>query len=337
MFAVAGSGKTTFIVNKLNLQDRVLIITYTVSNTINLRDAIIRKFGCIPANIHFDTYFSFLYSFCIRPLLTLSDSVNGLYFESNRNVYASGDARYLTQSRLLYANRAARFIEHRQLDGELIGRIEKYFKAIYIDEIQDFGGHDFNLLKLICRANVDVLFVGDFYQHTFDTSHDANVNRRLHDDVHRYQDQFHQMGLEVDTITLQKSWRCSPEVCDFISSKIGIPIQSHRDDRTEIREISDKEEAHTILNDPEVVKLFYQRHYEFSCSSRNWGECKGEDSFNDVCVVLNNATATAFRKNALLQLPPQTKNKFYVACSRTRGDLYLVPEKMIKACRPISN
>lgn len=27
---------------------------------------------------------------------------------------------------------------------------------------------------------------------------------------------------------------------------------------------------------------------------------------------------------------PITKNKFYVACSRTKGDLYLVPDKFYK-------
>jgi DNA helicase II / ATP-dependent DNA helicase PcrA len=332
MFAVAGSGKTTFIVNKLNRHDPILIITYTVSNTINLRNAIIRKFGSIPPNIYFDTYFSFLYSFCIRPLLTLNDSVNGLYFESNTNRFASGDARYLTQSRLLYANRAARFIEHRQLQRELLQRIEKYFMAIYIDEVQDFGGHDFNFLKLICKADAEVLFVGDFYQHTFDTSHDANVNRGLHDEINSYKDQFDRMGLGVDCSTLQKSWRCSPQTCDFISTNLGIPIQSNREDRTEIREVTDEQEARQILRDPGLVKLFYMKHYEYKCSSRNWGECKGEDLFHDVCVVMNNTTDTAFRKTNLLQLATQTKNKFYVACSRARGDLYLVSEKLMKKC-----
>lgn len=31
------------------------------------------------------------------------------------------------------------------------------------------------------------------------------------------------------------------------------------------------------------------------------------------------------------QVNPPTRNKLYVACTRARGDLYFVPEKLMKA------
>jgi len=55
-----------------------------------------------------DTYFSFLYSFCIRPLLNFNDKISGLFFEINPNLFARGDARFLTSTGKLYANRAAK-------------------------------------------------------------------------------------------------------------------------------------------------------------------------------------------------------------------------------------
>ena len=66
MFAVAGSGKTTKIVERLSLEKRSLIVTYTNNNRENLQRKILLKFdGIWPENITLMTYFSFLYGFAI--------------------------------------------------------------------------------------------------------------------------------------------------------------------------------------------------------------------------------------------------------------------------------
>lgn len=51
MLAVAGSGKTTYLINKLNLERRFLIVTYTDNNLANIRQRIINTFGYVPQNI----------------------------------------------------------------------------------------------------------------------------------------------------------------------------------------------------------------------------------------------------------------------------------------------
>ena len=77
MFAVAGSGKTTLLVKRLSLEKRALIITYTENNYRHLRDSIIKRFGHVPKNINLLSYFTFLYSFCYRPLQLRSASPRG--------------------------------------------------------------------------------------------------------------------------------------------------------------------------------------------------------------------------------------------------------------------
>ena len=99
---------------------------------------------------------------------------------------------------------------------------------MFIDEIQDFAGNDFNFIKKISELDLNVLYVGDFYQHTFDTSRDGNVNKSLHNDYLKYQKQFEELGFQVDLNSLEKSYRCSPSLCEFISRKLGIKIDSHR-------------------------------------------------------------------------------------------------------------
>jgi len=51
ILAVAGSGKTTYIVNQLTLDKRSLVVTYTTRNYLNLKNSILRKFGHIPETI----------------------------------------------------------------------------------------------------------------------------------------------------------------------------------------------------------------------------------------------------------------------------------------------
>ena len=43
IFAVAGSGKTTHIIDNLNLENKFLLITYTINNVHNLRTGILKK------------------------------------------------------------------------------------------------------------------------------------------------------------------------------------------------------------------------------------------------------------------------------------------------------
>lgn len=330
IFAVAGSGKTTYIINQLDLVKNSLIVTYTNNNVENIRNSIIKKFGYFPNNIKLLSYFSFLHSFCFRPFLSGTYKTKGIFYAPNSNRFAKNDDKYISKGNRLYSNRIPKFLEEKNVLEDINGRLSKYFASLYIDEIQDFAGHDFNFLKSIAKANINILMVGDFYQHTFDTSRDGSVNKSLHDDFTKYQKKFSEMGLILDTVTLNKSHRCSPTICNFITDKIGISIDSHREDQVNIHIIETNDEARSILDDNEIVKLFYQKHYTFNCHSKNWGDCKGEDKYDKVCVVLNKTTHEHFVKNSLKELPAQTRNKLYVACSRAKSDLYFFSEKTIK-------
>ena len=82
IFATAGSGKTTYIVNSLSAEKRSLIITYTVGNYLNLEKKICKKFnGICPDNITLMRYFPFLYRFCYRPFLADQVKSKGICYE----------------------------------------------------------------------------------------------------------------------------------------------------------------------------------------------------------------------------------------------------------------
>jgi DNA helicase-2/ATP-dependent DNA helicase PcrA len=240
------------------------------------------------------------------------------------------DRRYISPGRWLDANRLAKFIEQSGLIGAVVARMEKYFDVFFVDEVQDFGGHDFNFPLAISAAQVNMSFVGDFHQHTFDTSRDGNVNINLHGNYYAYTKKFERARLKVDTDILKRSRRCSKNVCDFITEKIGIDIQAH-DERTSVVRFEDDPAAVAALyRDPGTVKLFYKEHQKYCCFSQNWGASKGMDSYEDVCVVLNLGNVKAWNAGSFRDINPETRNKLYVACSRARGNLTFVPEYLLK-------
>lgn len=141
---------------------------------------------------------------------------------------------------------------------------------------------------------------------------------------------FKKMGLVIDQATLRHSYRCSPSVCEYIKGNLGIEIASHRDDSTDIRFLESNNEIQNIFANDATVKLFYKGYKNYSCYSNNWGKSKGLDCYSDVCVVLNRTTFKNFSNGNLSSLKAQTKNKLYVAITRTKGNLYFAEEAKIR-------
>lgn len=335
VFAVAGSGKTSSIIDLLDNDSRCLIVTYTDNNTRHLKNRVIEKFGSIPNGIRIYSYFTFLYTFCFRPICGYKLNSKGINFnfplpQYSKRFKKNETGHYIDKADRLYANRIAKFLIEFDVVSDVIKRIEKFFDFVCFDEVQDFAANDFNLLCSLSNTNVNLRLVGDFYQHTFDTSRDGNTQNSLHDCFDRYCSKLEKSGFTVDLTSLSNSYRCSPSVCSFVSDNLGIAILSHRIDEVDVRNLSDENEINEVFKNDSIVKLFYQKSTSYAGNTYNWGNTKGLDHFQDVCVVLNPTTLKAFDNGELDKLNPTTKNKLYVACTRAKGNLYFVPEKLLK-------
>lgn len=340
ILAVAGSGKSSYMIERLNLQQRFLVVTYTENNVAHLKNKIIRKFGYEPQNITLLSYFQFLIRVCYRPFLKDSWSATGVFWkmpDSNTlRLKRDNPLFYMTRGGCLYHNRLAKLCQVRCLNS-IRERIERFYDCFMFDEVQDLGGHDFNLIAAILPLNIDVFFVGDFFQHTFDTSKDGNVNISLYKDINRYIKTWEKTKLLVDTTTLNMSYRCSPTVCDFVTNELGIPMKSHRCEQVEIKLVDNETEAIELYNDKTIVKLFFSESRKYNCYAFNWGASKGLDDFCDICIVLNDTTLKAYNAGKLKELKAETLNKFYVACTRAKGNIYFISNKFISKYKRKSN
>lgn len=320
--AVAGSGKTSYIVDQLLLEDKKsLILTYTTANQENIKEKIIKKFGYLPSNIFIYGYFEFLLKFIIKPLCPYP--VRDICFEIPDFRYTSPFTRNKNE---IFHNRMAKYILENLL--EFKQRMDRYFDEVFIDEMQDLASDDFNWMLNLKDLEIPVTLVGDFFQSTFASSRRGNHLGNLYNNFSTYKAIIEEAGYYFDTTTLVKSHRCTSTTCDFINDNLGINIESANDTTSEILNITDVEEIKQILDNNKIKKLFYQNAGKFNVNGENWGNSKGK-TFGKVCVILNDTTYKKYVKNELSELAPQTLRKFYVACTRSSGDLYFVKEKDI--------
>ena len=171
IFAVAGSGKTTQLVNMLDGNQRFLLLTYTENNCKNLCALVENKFGHIPENISISTYFSFLFSFCIRPFIIEDrQKIQGLFFDPipEKMKYARGLVRYISAGGYIYHSRALDL--NRNFPGKVDGtetekiafaitqEVEKH-EADYIIDLHEsrrsYSDSDPLLGDLLIYGNVD--------------------------------------------------------------------------------------------------------------------------------------------------------------------------------------
>lgn len=331
MLAVAGAGKTTYIIRKICAEYRkVLIITYTDANYNNLISKLREENdGVLPDGITVYKYFTFLYRFCYKPLLSDNIGAKGINYGSNKNRFAKSSNLdyYLDSSGMLYSNRMTLLLDKSGEMRDVKERIKKYFDCIVFDEVQDISGRDFNFLEELMKIDIDMLYVGDFYQHTYNTSADGNVNSGLFDDLNKYVDRFRKAGVAFDNQTLLKSWRCGGNICKYVREHLGISIYSNREEKCDVIHVDSDDEITEIWNNPEIVKLHFKKADDYGLGHKNWGETKGEDCYQDVCVLLNKTTMQMYKKDELPKLAALTRNKLYVAITRARRNVYLIDEE----------
>ena len=237
--AGAGCGKTTFIIeNALKIKDKkVLITTYTDNNECSIKNKIIEKNGFIPNNIKVQTWFSFLIQHGAKPYLACwfkdIDNINGLSFvqgyNKNHPAYinkAQSKNRYFSKDNKIYSIVLSEFVFrcNELSQNKVIIRLENIFDTIFIDEVQDLAGYDFDLLKLLFDSNIKICLVGDMRQRIYKTNTSnknsfKNNNRNESYNIQQYIINKKINNCEIDEETLNKSYRNNEMICDF-SSKL---------------------------------------------------------------------------------------------------------------------
>ena len=219
--------------------------------------------------------------------------------------------------------------------------LNKFYDQIMIDEFQDFREFNYDLIVELARHVDNITLAGDYYQHSVSAVNNSGrpftKRRRMaeqsgakkcevsydefKEDLRKY--------FQIDETTLAFSRRCTPQVCRFVESNLGIKMQSCKKTSSEIIWV-DENTIDLIFMDSSIMKLVYNEPEKYTFNCMNWSYSKG-DTFDSVCVILTSKFDGIGRdKFVCPKDAPTTVNKLYVAITRTSGNLYLVPYSIFK-------
>lgn len=344
LIAGAGSGKTTYLVKEAlkNKKASVLITTFTQANEAEIRRKFIIENGCIPSNVHVQTWFSFLLQHGVRPYqgYKYNRKIEGLFLVSGQSAFgiaeANTDIHYFTKDRKIYSDKVAKFaIKCNEQDGNpVMSRLSRIYTDIYVDEVQDLAGYDLEFLKLLLDSKSNLLLVGDPRQATYSTN-DSPKNKQYKKTaiVNFFSDK--SINIETDNTSLNTNYRSNKDICD-LSNKLYPdfkPVDSENS-------ITDKHLGLYVLKLEQVgqyLDRFNAMQLRDSSKFKNidqrytvttFGKSKGLEF--DRVVIYPTKPIVDWLMDKSTDLAPTSKAKLYVAITRARKSVAFVSDSEIK-------
>ncbi len=354
VLASAGAGKSRLIVEqaleKVALGEKVLILTYTEKN----QEELVKKFcelgGVVPYAVTIKGWFTFLLEDMIRPYQSciFQDRIPNIHFNSvdphrknGRYIQGRGEkngAKYNTKHFLTskdgkahttYISKLAVRINSAS-GGKSISRLSEIYGSVYIDEVQDLIGWDFDVIKLISKSDIGQFYcVGDFRQTLYST-HATNKKPKENEEK---LERFESIGLTLKSLNI--SWRCIQQICDF-SDLVHKNEGVYNATESKLEEIDPEYVDHlgvfvvtpknvgSYLNKYQPTILRARRNLQKDlCNGRevyNFGEAKGM-GFNRVliCTTDKHKKFLAGEENVFENDDTaKAKNALYVAITRAR-------------------
>lgn len=363
ILAVAGAGKTYHICHEIDPTKRNLILAFTHENIHNIQNELCDAHGCVPELTTVSTFDSFVYhqlvlpyepsiaehfgcpKFVSRGICTIDPPPQTIKNTKGKPVanplYKKKDrlAHYVTMRGQYYCATLSELVlqvkkNRESLIKRVAARLNMFYDCVLIDEFQDFREYDYELIMALAKQLNDVILVGDYHQHSVSATNNSGKpfkNKSTDVSYDAFIAELQKSGFEVDLTTLDKSRRCSAEICDYVSKKLHISITSSGDHCGAVRWIDDNPTS--VLDDDRIIKLVFQEAAKYSFPALNWSYSKG-DTVDSACVILtdglDNLDSDTFNPD---RVKPSTLNKLYVAMTRSRGDLYLMKASTFKAIK----
>ncbi len=343
VIAAAGSGKTRLIVDSASSRSdrRVVITTFTEANESEITRRFIEKFGCVPPHITIQTWFSFLIQHGAKPFQgsVFAEDIRGLVLEDGRSVQyvpeSNTRSHYFTSDGRVYSDKLAKFCLKCDgaASGAVFGRISRIFPEIFVDEVQDFSGHDLDVLNALLRTDSRVTLVGDPRQTVYATSRAAR-NRGIRGS--KIVEYFETSGsaIDIDLESLSVNYRCVQPICnlanrlfpDLPSVRSGQSTTTNHDGVFLVRtELVDE-----YLATHRPVQLRYRVTSKgirplYPCL--NIGLSKGLQF--DRVLLFPTASMIDWLADDSHVLAEETRSKLYVAITRARFSIGIVTDNIV--------
>lgn len=214
--AAAGAGKTQTIVQKANIDSgRVLITSFTEENCKEIISRFYLLYGQMPEHVTVMPWYTFLLRYFIRPFQNdfIPERIIGVNMVNGQSAKGSSKNQksYFFHDGRVYSDKvghlAYKFIN--EFDNFPVINLGEIFSHIYIDEAQDMGSYDVDVLKILLKSPLDVICVCDPRQATYTTSHGRKNSGKKGS---LFLDNFKCKQIEIDSTTLNRNHRCHPHM-----------------------------------------------------------------------------------------------------------------------------
>jgi DNA helicase-2/ATP-dependent DNA helicase PcrA len=355
IIAAAGSGKTTYIINSSSetSQLNTAVLTFTNENEENIKERFLNKFGFIPCHIEVQSWFAFLLEHGARPYQgkLRKEKITGLHLVSGKSgfrykskngghsvYWAESDTEkyYFNSKGQIYSDKLAKFVVscNTESGGAVFRRIAGLFNVIYIDEVQDLAGYDYEILKLLLKNGIAIQCVGDPRQTTYRTHYDNKHKNFNASNLHTFlAKECKKIPIIHDTQTLNASYRNPIEIIQLSSalypSLVTPRCNVSRDSRFSgvyyIPE-SHKNRYLDILGATQLQSRKDAKGVSISHPRVNFGKSKGCEF--DYVLIFPTKDMFAWLKLNSSKLKEQTRSQLYVALTRAKfGAAVIIPDK----------
>lgn len=359
--ASAGAGKTTLIVNKvcerlstINSHKKIAVITYTIKN----QEIIASKLdtvGCKSSKVIVLGWYYFIKKYWIDPFkgdindTLYNHTVQLLFSEGRSDTIKSGktfskkrkeDSFFSKDYRWIYSDKlseAAEYLYKKNKDS-LIRRLSNIFDCIFLDEVQDFAGYDFDIIRILTKNSlIPCTIVADPRQCTYVTNRSAKnpkytgnpslyISEKINSKTRQY--------VFIDDTTLVHSHRCIDSICELASALtpqypktetcICVQCEEQRKKNHTLKGcfLIKESEVSSFINQNNPVALTWDINTKINSSvmeRKNMGESKGCE-FDAVLLYPTQDMRKWIKDNTTI-LCNETRAKFYVAVTRAK---YLV-------------
>lgn len=304
ILASAGAGKSELIsqeaLERAANGERVLVLTYTENNQKELFKKICQLNGYKPATVVIKGWFTFLLEDMIRPYqrCIFPSRIPGINFNKTgdphkrrgRNIPGTAEKKngkynpihYLTRAsgkaHTSYLSKLAYRI-YKETQKKNIKRLADIYDAIFIDEVQDLVGWDFDLIEAISKVDIlTSICVGDFRQTVYSTHPTTKKPKTNTEKIQR----FESIGFTPEYMNI--SWRCIQPICDF-AHLVHADENLYPETSSKVMQVPDPFADHTgIFTVSEDYIYDYIQIYKPVILRLNKGTrldlCKGQNCYN---------------------------------------------------------
>ena len=345
LIAAAGSGKTTRLINDALVKPsrRVLVTTYTRENLAEIQKRLLRS-GMDFGNVSTSTWYEFLLRDCIKPFQAYMTSEIGKIRSVNfpvirqRTPWLSRvpkrnfDKYYLDANNDVYHDVASELgcLIDSKSGGKIVSRLSQCFDSIFIDELQDLSGYDLDLIECFIAGGIHVQLVGDPRQAIYSTNTSPRNRQYRRNNIISWTEKLNKAGI-IEIEELNTSYRNNQDICDYANQlfpNFPATVAAH--------DIADPHRGVHLVDPSHLVKyreVFAPQELRWSKASKNvgpntlnFGEVKGTE-FDRVLIHATKPMTDYISKQT--ELKPEPLAKFYVAVTRARHSVAIVPSSRI--------